>query len=434
MRKYATQPRRPLQFVRAYSSATAAGGHRERSTQQRAPAALRRDPFFVGQGKTRPAAAGVNGGSKNALPARRVFNKAPSMRILISGVCGFVGSTLARAFAEAGGHSLFGFDNFIRPGSETNRDELKRRGVRLFHGDLRASSDLETLPAVDWVVDAAANPSVLAGVDGKTSSRQLVEHNLGGTINMLEYCKQHRAGFVLLSTSRVYSIAPLASLPMETHDRAFRLASAGPRPGGVSAAGVDETFSTLAPVSLYGATKLASESLALEYGATFDLPVNINRCGVLAGAGQFGRPDQGIFAYWINSWLSKRPLKYIGFDGAGHQVRDCLHPRDLVPVLLKQFAAPKLAPGDRIANFSGGAPSAMSLRQLSDWCAANLGPHEVGSDAKPRAFDIPWMVLDARKAARLWHWQPALSTPAILDEIATHARAHPGWLDLSAPM
>ena len=126
------------------------------------------------------------------------------MRILVTGVCGFVGSTLARALAESGGgQQLVGFDNFIRPGSDTNRAELKRIGVKLFHGDLRAASDLETLPAVDWVIDAAANPSVLAGVDGRTSSRQLVEHNLGGTVNMLEFCKQHRAGFTLLSTSQI---------------------------------------------------------------------------------------------------------------------------------------------------------------------------------------------------------------------------------------
>src|SRR5204862_1099219 len=126
---------------------------------------------------------------------------------------------------DVSGHSLVGFDNFIRPGSESNRAELKKLGVKLFHGDLRAASDLETLPAVDWVIDAAANASVLAGVDGRTSSRQLVEHNLGGTINVLEFCKAHRAGFILLSTSRVYSIAPLAGLKVEVHDNAFRPAS-----------------------------------------------------------------------------------------------------------------------------------------------------------------------------------------------------------------
>ena len=64
------------------------------------------------------------------------------------------------------------------------------------------------------MIDAAANPTVLAGVDGQTSSRQLVEHNLLGTVNLLEYCRRHGAAFVLLSTSRVYSIEPLASLPL----------------------------------------------------------------------------------------------------------------------------------------------------------------------------------------------------------------------------
>ena len=357
------------------------------------------------------------------------------MRILISGVCGFVGSTLARALVDSGeGHEICGFDNFIRPGSETNRADLKRRGIKLFHGDLRAASDLESLPAVDWVIDAAANPSVLAGVDGRTSSRQLVEHNLGGTINVLEFCKQQRAGFILLSTSRVYAIAPLAALPMEIHERAFRPAAGAAMPAGVTPAGVSETFSTQAPVSLYGATKLASEALALEYGETFGLPVFINRCGVLAGAGQFGRADQGIFAYWINAWMRQRPLKYIGFGGQGHQVRDCLHPRDLVPVLAQQFGAPKLPNADRVANFSGGLASAMSLRQLSDWCGEHVGPHAVGSDATPRPFDIPWIVLDSSQAARRWNWRPVTPVREILTEIAGHARANPEWLELSAPI
>lgn len=356
------------------------------------------------------------------------------MRILITGICGFVGSTLARAWVDAGAaHELVGLDNFIRPGSDSNRADLKRRGVKLFHADLRAASDLEQLPPVDWVIDAAANPSVLAGVDGRTSSRQLVEHNLGGTVNMLEFCRTHRAGFILLSTSRVYSIPPLAALPMAVVDRAFRPSADASLPPGVTAAGVAESFSTQAPVSLYGATKLASEALALEYGQTFNLPVFINRCGVLAGAGQFGRADQGIFAYWINMWRQRRPLRYIGFEGTGHQVRDCLHPRDLQPLLERQFAAPRLDPAECITNFSGGASSARSLRQLSDWCAARFGPHTVAADPQPRAFDIPWMVLDSAQARRLWQWQPATPTAAILEEIAAHAEAHPGWLDLSAP-
>jgi CDP-paratose 2-epimerase len=357
------------------------------------------------------------------------------MKILLSGVCGFVGNTLARGLLGNGtGHQVFGFDNFIRPGSETNRAELKRLGVRLFHADLRAASDLEALPDTEWVIDAAANPSVLAGIDGRTSSRQLVEHNLLGTVNLLEYCKRHRAGLILLSTSRVYSITALAALPMAVENQAFRLApDAAPLPPGVSPAGLDETFSTTAPVSLYGASKLASEALALEYGEAFGCPVFVNRCGVLAGAGQFGQPDQGIFAFWINAWLRRRPLKYLGFGGHGHQVRDCLHPRDLLPLLEKQFAAPATAAADRVVNVSGGAASATSLRQLSDWCAAHCGSHEVAADGTPRPFDLPWLVLDHARATRLWNWRPQTPVATILEEIAAHAESHPDWLDLSAP-
>jgi CDP-paratose 2-epimerase len=357
------------------------------------------------------------------------------MKLLISGVCGFVGSTLAHALVESGKrYEIFGFDNFIRPGSETNRDSLKKRGVKLFHGDLRSASDLEILPHADWVVDAAANPSVLAGVDGKTSSRQLIEHNLLGTVNLLEYCKQQHAGFILLSTSRVYSIPPLAALPIEAVDGAFRPSSTSSLPVGITADGVDERFATTAPVSLYGSTKLASESLALEYGETFALPVFVNRCGVLAGAGQFGRADQGIFSFWLNSHLRRRPLKYIGFGGQGHQVRDCLHPRDLVPLLAKQFAGPSLPAVDRIVNVSGGVRSARSLRQLTAWCDTQFGAHAVAVDSTPRPFDIPWMVLDSGKASRIWDWQPQTPAEQILDEIAAHAREHPEWLDISAPL
>lgn len=131
-----------------------------------------------------------------------------TMKVLITGICGFVGSKVARHLLEAEpGLTIYGLDNLIRLGSELNRNELLKLGVKVFHGDIRIQSDFETLPEVDWLIDAAANPSVLAGVDGRTSSRQLMEHNLLGTVNILEFCKRHRAGFILLSTSRVYSVA-----------------------------------------------------------------------------------------------------------------------------------------------------------------------------------------------------------------------------------
>ena len=199
----------------------------------------------------------------------------------------------------------------------------------------------------------------------------------------------------------------------------------------------------MAPVSLYGASKLASEQVALEYGAAFGFPVWVNRCGVMAGAGQFGKADQGIFSFWIHSWAGGAPLKYIGFRGTGNQVRDCLHPRDLLELVLKQMEhgagsgeegldAGETRAESRIFNVSGGAASAMSLKQLSDWCSKEFGPREVAADLAPRPFDLPWVVLDSSRAERVWDWRPRRTVNDICAEIARHAREHPEWLAVSA--
>jgi len=342
-----------------------------------------------------------------------------------------VGATLALALREqVAGITITGVDNLWRPGSETNRSRLRAAGVRIVHGDVRCASDLETLPAVDWVIDAAANASVLAGVDGATSPRQIVEHNLLGTTNVLEFCRARGAGLILLSSSRVYSVPALRAIPLRQHADAFR-----PAPGadmaGLTVAGIAESFATGAPASLYGTTKLASEQLALEYRDAFGLPVWINRCGVLAGAGQFGQPAQGIFSWWIHRWRQCRPLAYLGFEGRGLQVRDCLHPTDLAMLVARQLHDQGAAGDQRVANAAGGLVNSMSLAQLSAWCTARFGPRQVGHDLTERQYDVPWVVLDAGQAAHRWRWGPTRVIDTVLEEIALHAEAHPEWLSMS---
>src|SRR5258708_34628948 len=137
------------------------------------------------------------------------------MNVLINGICGFVGSVLANELAQQLERiEIVGLDNLSRPGSEQNRRTSQQKGIRFFHGDIRNPSDLEALPKVDWVIDAAANPSVLPGITSGTSSRQLMELILIGTINLLEFYNRHHAGMVMLSTSRVFSFATLSTLPL----------------------------------------------------------------------------------------------------------------------------------------------------------------------------------------------------------------------------
>jgi CDP-paratose 2-epimerase len=297
---------------------------------------------------------------------------------------------------------------------------------------------------IDWVIDAAALPSVMAGIDGKTSSRQAIESNLLATVNVLEYCKRYRCGLILLSTSRVYSISTLGKIPLQVDGERFTLC---PNPGmiGLSEQGIDESFPTTPPLSLYGSTKLCSEQLAIEYAATFEFPLWINRCGLLAGGGQFARPDQGIVAYWIHAHLARRNLRFFGYGGHGHQVRDLLHPHDLGGLIVEQLqrqnrcphVSPEACPTDKIGTYptivhvSGGAEQSFSLLELHQWCNKRFGVLPVAGSTDVRVFDAPWIVLDNRCAKKYWNWTPKVSKSAIFEELAVHAQAHPHWLELT---
>ena len=351
------------------------------------------------------------------------------MKILITGICGFAGSSIAKTLLHTHADlSILGLDNFSRRGSELNISKFSKFGIDLIRGDIRSQSDIDALTKVDWVIDCAANPSVLGGLDGKSSSRQLMEHNLIGSINLLEYCKRHKAGMILLSTSRVYSASDLASLPVKSSDQCFKLNNFAIT--GISSSGISEDFPTTTPLSLYGASKLASETLILEYGKCFDFPVWINRCGVLTGAGQFGKADQGIFSFWIHSFRERRQLKYIGFNGTGHQVRDALHPKDLASLIYRQMLEPNWdAP--KIINVGGGIENSLSLKHLSDWCEQRFGPNEVVSSPEKRPMDAPWIVMDSSMAREAWDWAPQTQIESILDEIAVHAEQNPDWLSFT---
>ncbi len=353
------------------------------------------------------------------------------MKILVTGSCGFAGINICESLLRANSNlKITGLDNLSRKGCERNVSKLKELGVSLLRKDIRNASDLEGLERFDWIIDCSANPSVLAGINGESSSRQLIEHNLLGTINLLEYCKLHQAGLILLSTSRVYSANNLASIPLQEYEDHFKI-DCDRAPLGLSGKGINEDFPTSPPLSLYGTSKLSSENLALEYGENFDFPVWINRCGVMAGAGQFGKAEQGIFSYWVHSFREKKPLKYIGFGGNGLQVRDVLHPKDLVALLLKQMQEPN-RDAPKIINLGGGVENSISLKQLTSWCEKRYGPNEVTACQEERPMDAPWIVMDSSLGQDAWNWNPETRIETILDEVAIHAEKNPKWLDLSS--
>ena len=349
-------------------------------------------------------------------------------KVLITGIAGFVGSKLAAYFkANLNDCEIIGIDNLSRRGSETNLELLKKLGCKFVHGDIRVADDVNELPKVDWIIDCAANPSVLAGINGGTAN--LVGHNLIGSLHLLEKCRKDAAGFILLSTSRVYSIDALNQVPLEETETRFAIPSDSNLPVGHSIKGVTESFPTSAPVSIYGATKLASEVMAVEYALTFDFPIWVNRCGVIAGPGQFGKIDQGIFSFWIYQWLLNRPVGYIGFGGKGKQVRDFFCPEDLGALLVQQMCDPSRKVS-KILNVGGGLESSMSLLELNNYCKERFGfEKQVNAVAETRPFDLPYYVTDYSVATELWNWKPSKSPVVLLDEIMQHAQKNKSLIE-----
>lgn len=339
------------------------------------------------------------------------------MKVLITGGAGFVGSRLALAFREKDPSAqVVAFDNLRRRGSEFNLPSFQERGIQFVHGDIRSPADLESIPgSFDLIIEASAEPSVHAGT--RESPRYLLDTNLAGTWNCLEWARERAECLIFLSTSRVYSIAPLRAIRLDEAPTRFEIAREQSLPG-VTADGISEAFPTHQARSLYGASKLASELIIQEYVATYGMKAVINRCGVIAGAGQFGKADQGIFTLWVANHYFGRPLKYTGFGGGGKQVRDLLHPSDLFALIQSQLERIDRCSGS-VVNVGGGHASSTSLLDLTGICREVVGRETpVAQDDTTSAMDVPLYITDHRRCTELFDWEPRASARDIVRDIS----------------
>ncbi|TDH20813.1 NAD-dependent epimerase/dehydratase family protein [Segetibacter sp. 3557_3] len=337
------------------------------------------------------------------------------LSILITGGCGFIGSNLCVMLKEKyPAYQVIAVDNLKRRGSELNIERLARHQVLFVHADIRFSSDLVMEHKPDFIIDAAAEPSVLAGVG--SSLDYVIQTNLNGTIHTLEAAAKHRAKFIFLSTSRVYPIKNLERLKLTESDSRFEL-TANQSVSGVSENGINEDFPLNNARSIYGTTKLASELLIEEFREFYDLEYVINRCGVVAGPFQMGKVDQGVIALWVASHYWKKDISYFGFNGSGKQVRDVLHIEDLFRLIDHQIHHFSQVSGSTF-NAGGGLKSSTSLKELTSICKAvtgtKLAEHAV---TEKRKGDIPWYITDNKKITSVTGWAPGKSVYEIVEDV-----------------
>lgn len=336
---------------------------------------------------------------------------------MITGGAGFVGSNLAirlqRDFAPTG-TQVFAFDNLKRRGSELNLNRLRDAGIEFIHGDVRCRDDLDAVPEFDLLIECAAEPSVHSGTNG--SPRYVLETNLLGTINCLEAVHKNDAAMIFLSTSRVFPIEKLNSLPFEETKDRFSWTETS-QIHGFSNRGISESFSLDGPRSFYGVSKLSSEHIIAEYASNYGVKAIVNRCGIIAGPWQMGKVDQGVVTLWVARHTFGRALQYIGFGGVGKQVRDLLHIDDLYTLLCQQIQQPETWDG-RVYNVGGGTEISVSLKELTE-LVNNITKREIPIEPvqQTNPLDVRIYITDSQSVQNDFSWKPEYQLHAIVEDV-----------------
>ena len=256
-----------------------------------------------------------------------------SVRCLVTGAAGFIGSTLSERLLNEG-HDVVGVDCFIpyypRALKDANlRGSLGHPRFEFHETDLNAIFDPEAstqskiLNGIDVVFHQAAQAGVRAswGADFAIYTH----NNILATQKLLEACKNHpNIRVVYASSSSVYGETP--KFPMHEEDL--------PR-----------------PVSPYGVSKLAAEHLMRLYFANFGVETVSLRYFTVYGPRQ--RPDMAFHRLCV-SVLQGTPYRMFG---TGEQTRDFTYVDDIVEANL---AAAKLGRPGAVYNIGGGSRISMN--------------------------------------------------------------------------
>ena len=132
------------------------------------------------------------------------------MKILITGGCGFIGSSLAIFLKEKiKTAQITSIDNLSRKGSTLNKNRITKKKISNIKKDISNFSNIKKLKKFDLVIHCAAEPAIEAS---RKKIEEVFNSNLLGTFNILKKCAKDNSNIIYLSSSRVYSIENLYKL------------------------------------------------------------------------------------------------------------------------------------------------------------------------------------------------------------------------------
>lgn len=186
--------------------------------------------------------------------------------------------------------------------------------------------------------------------------------NACGTINMLEGFRLYssKGVFVFTSTNKVYGDNPNKAELVELKKRYEFKKKQNIR--GISLKGINEDMPIdNATHSIFGASKLAADIIAQEYGKYFGLNVGVFRGGCLTGPKHSAVELHGFLSYILDCAVNNKPYTIFGYKGK--QVRDQLHSRDVVGAFYEFYKNPKKGVA---YNLGGGKDNSISILELID--------------------------------------------------------------------
>jgi CDP-paratose 2-epimerase len=338
--------------------------------------------------------------------------------MLVTGSSGLIGSEAVQHF-DGQGHHVIGVDNnmrrvFFGPAGDTtwNLERLKKSTSQFEHRDLDVR-DRDGIFALfrevrfDAILHCAAQPS-----HDKAKEIPLVdfEVNAMGTANLLEATRQFcpEARVVFLSTNKVYGDAPNERSLKELPKR-YEYADPAEWNGINEECRIDRTTH-----SIFGASKVAADVLAQEYGRYFGLNVGVFRGGCLTGPNHSGVQLHGFLSYLAKVAMAGETYTVFGYKGK--QVRDNIHSFDVVRAAEEFFLNPR--PGE-VYNIGGGRENSVSILEAFDRIEQIAGKKiRWAYRDEPRVGDHICYISDLRKLrAHFPKWTLTYSVDKIFEEI-----------------